>query len=561
MFILTPYKLSFLNLGLFSLWLGWFLKFKPRLSLAIIILSILPILSFFRNTDFNGGMIQNAAFSASFYQSLTEGNLIPRWAEKLDTQFGYPAFLYMYTLPLYISALFHTLQFSFVDSTKLVFVSTYILSGIWMWKWAKLKFTSWPAMAATVAYLFVPYRFVNIHFRLDLGESVAVSLLPLVFYYLEKSNHIGIVLITLFLILAHPAISVSAIYLIFAYLVLKKQYKNILYVIFGIVLASYYWLPFLVESQYSHTKDYTQTIEFFPWHNFVYSPYRAGLLFQGGEGKMVFPVGYTIIAITILGLVKIREINKRVRFWLWAFLTIGLMLMPVSKPLWEILPFLNNFQFNYRFMGIMTVVTAMITGYFWQNIKKGQVLWIIIFIIISVGSTILNWGNRESRPYSMPDFELTRLLPYQSRMWGTGFPQALPRWTDISNLWGPEKISGPVEILSGTGKISQKFRNSTKHEYIIMAETDMVIKENTFYYPGWKLYVDDQESRIFYENTTEPGVMEFQVTPGVHRAKLVFGETPIRKMSFIISSLTAIGLLGYGALKLLGKNNQVVSSK
>ena len=350
MFILDPYKLSFLNIGLFGIFSYWFLKYKPKFIKTIIVISILPIISFFRNTDFNGGIIQNSAFSASFYLSMSEGNIIPRWAENLDTQFGYPAFLYIYPLPLYISAVFHFLGFSFVNSTKLVFVVTYILSGIWMWKWARLKFNPWVAMAVTTAYLFAPYRFINMHFRLDIGESVAVALLPLLFYYLDKGNKIGISLLVLFLILAHPAISVSGLFLVFGYLVVRKEFKKLLFVILGVIMASYYWLPIVLESQFANVAYYTKVIEFFPWQNYVFSPFRFGLMYQGGAGLMVFPIGYTLIFITALSFIQLKKKNKRIKFWLAGFLSVCFMLLPKSAWLWNNLPLIDKFQFSYRLM-------------------------------------------------------------------------------------------------------------------------------------------------------------------------------------------------------------------
>lgn len=544
MFILNPYKLGLLNIGLFGLWLFWFLKFKPKFILAILIIAILPIISFLRNTDFNGGMVQNSAFLAGFYQNLTEGNLVPRWAERVDTTYGYPIYLYLYPLPFYLGSIFHLLGASFVNSGKLVFMSTYILSGIWMWKWAKLKFKPLSALAATAAYLFAPYRFINLHLRLDIGESVAVALLPLLFL----SKNIGLSLVTFFVILAHPAISVSGIALIMAYQLTKRNYKNIIFILAGVLMASYYWLPIMLEANFASVDLYTQIIEFFPWQHYIYSPFRFGLLYQGGIGKMVFPIGYTITVITVISFIK--KLNKKIKFWQAAFLIICFMLLPQSEWLWSHIPLIAKFQFSYRLMGIMTLVTAMITGYFFQKISR---IWIILFIIFTVGTTILNWSNREYRAFSMPDYELDRLLSVQSQMWGTGFPQALPRWSKFKNLWGPEEIVGPIEILRGTGKIEQIFRNSTKHEYKILAESPMRIKENTFYYPGWKLFINNQESRIFYENTTEPGVMEFEVLSGDNFVELFFTETPLRKFALLISTISAIGLLGYGATKFSGR--------
>src|SRR3990167_7437139 len=65
---------------------------------------------------------------ANFYQSLSEGNIIPRWAENLNWGYGHPILMFLYPLPSYATSLFHLLGFSLVDSVKLVFAVAFIAS-------------------------------------------------------------------------------------------------------------------------------------------------------------------------------------------------------------------------------------------------------------------------------------------------------------------------------------------------------------------------------------------------------------------------------------------------
>ena len=59
---------------------------------------------------------------ANFYQSLQDGILVPRWAENLNWGYGHPILMFLYPMPSYMASIFHFVGFSFVDSTKLVFV-------------------------------------------------------------------------------------------------------------------------------------------------------------------------------------------------------------------------------------------------------------------------------------------------------------------------------------------------------------------------------------------------------------------------------------------------------
>src|SRR3989344_6610273 len=70
---------------------------------------------------------------ANFYQGLTDGIFVPRWAGNLNWAYGHPILMFLYPLPSYVTSFFHALGFSFVDSTKLVFAVSYIASLLAMY--------------------------------------------------------------------------------------------------------------------------------------------------------------------------------------------------------------------------------------------------------------------------------------------------------------------------------------------------------------------------------------------------------------------------------------------
>src|SRR3990167_9703242 len=53
-----------------------------------------------------------------FYKVLSEGILYPRWAPDFNNCFGIPLFNYVYPLPNFAAAFFHSLGFGFIDSLK-----------------------------------------------------------------------------------------------------------------------------------------------------------------------------------------------------------------------------------------------------------------------------------------------------------------------------------------------------------------------------------------------------------------------------------------------------------
>ena len=66
------------------------------------------------------------------------------------------------------------------------------------------------------------------------------------------------------------------------------------------------------------------------------------------------------------------------------------------------------------------------------------------------------------------------------------------------------------------------------------------MRVNTFYFPGWKVFVDEVERPVDIANLT--GVMEFSLEAGKHRIQVQFTDTPVRNVGEWLS-LFALGLL------------------
>jgi len=78
------------------------------------------------------------------------------------------------------------------------------------------------------------------------------------------------------------------------------------------------------------------------------------------------------------------------------------------------------------------------------------------------------------------------------------------------------------------------------HTANITTSQPVEIRANTFYFPGWRLYVDNRESLI---NKDQYGLIKFTVTPGSHDIRLVFKNTPVRTLANAISIATLILLV------------------
>lgn len=142
--------------------------------LLLILIAILPILSIFRPGVYESGDFRVHIYEAiSFFDNLTQGNLLPRWGGELNATYGYPVFLFAYPLPNYLISLPHFFGVSFIFSLKLFLAFSFIASGIAMYFFAKQYLKEKNAFVAAIFYLFAPFHFVDLHFRVDIGEVLS----------------------------------------------------------------------------------------------------------------------------------------------------------------------------------------------------------------------------------------------------------------------------------------------------------------------------------------------------------------------------------------------------
>ena len=565
--MLPAYKLVVVNLVLSALlaiglitYRYIFSKRKINPFYLLILISMLPIISIFRMGTYESGDFSiNVYKSMSFFNSLSEGNIIPRWAGELNATYGYPLFIFTYPLPFYIVSFFHFFGFSFILSLKLLIAISFITSGIFMYLWVKEELGKLPAIVASIFYLYSPYHLVDTHFRISIGEIVSFAILPLSLFSIKKfikypklKWFLLIVSSFFLLFLCNPAISLVAIVIIVIYATFawKENKANIVAlrncffaIMLSLFLSAFYWIPVIAESKYTHQNLYVKEISFVQIQNLLYSPWKFGLLFQGPKGELSFAVGYLqliVIALCMLFLYKNfftnQEKAKAVLYLSLVFIFCFFML-PQSKFIWDNVSILRNFQFTYRLLLFVSLFTALLAGIVARKINKKLLL---ILCVAAILQTILNWGNRGTIP-SINDDTLKSNLSY-STYEGEGFHPATPKWVDYKNPWKKIVPEEHLEILQGDASVKELRRTSTKHEYEIKINHPSFFKENTLYFPNWTATANDKNISIKYDDQKYPGIITFKLDKGLYHVNVIFNDTPIRIVSKFIS-VTTFGML------------------
>ena len=240
--------------------------------------------------------------------------------------------MFLYPLPSYIASFFRVLGFSFIDSTKLVFASSYVLSGITMYIWLKSFLRRESAFLGSILYLFASYRFIDLYVRGALGEHVAFIFPPLICYFLYHMTTKRMSKYALFagisiagLILAHDAISIIFLPFIVIYACFWSFYKikkkaaieAASSVVLGFVLSGFFWIPAFFEGKYT-LRDIVASHDFshslFSLSKYIYSPWSFGI--SGQFSLQIGIIQWVIVLLTSsLMIIYRKKIQKKTGFF------------------------------------------------------------------------------------------------------------------------------------------------------------------------------------------------------------------------------------------------------
>jgi len=524
---------------------------KINLLFLLFLIFIFSTLSIFRAGSYESGDFNIHIYrTMDFFKSLTDGNLMPSWAENLNATYGYPLFIFNYTLPYYIISLFHWIGFSFIGSLKMFLAFNIALSGIFMFLFTKKLFKKdLPAFVSSIFYVFAPYHLIDIHFKVVIGEILFFTVLPLAFlsaYELRNKKNLFSVLILALsfaaLIMSHLAIAIFAGILMLFFIFLhssKNDFKTLsLHSILGfsisLIISSYTWLGPLLLSKYSYIQNIILKTAYFPTiQDLLYSPWRMGLLFQGPKGEISFLLGYAhlfIIAFTLFLICKkkiLKEVFSDVLFWLITFFITVFLILPCSKTLWENLPIIKVVG-SHRLLILTSFTSSIIAGYFAFIVKKRLLIYLLVFVAIV--STILNWGQRRVIP-EINDAVLQKNLE-KSTSETEGHFYANTKWVDIKHPWFSITPNNHLQIINDTGKISDISRTSVSHKYTITAKTPLKIQENTLYFPGWKGFINGRE---IFLSPSNKGIINANIPKGTFTFEVIYEDIFIYKLLKIIS--------------------------
>ena len=397
--------------------------------------------------------LQHVHRMAAMERAFEQGVYWPRWFPTVYNGLGAPVF-HHYAPGLYwLVAAVHRTGVGLDQALKLVVTAALLLAGFGAYAWLRYAFSPVASLVGAGLYLLHPHILTRSYYYVGAyPRLLALLLLPVCLWAItalharsRTRNWLAAVLSLTALVFSHTLLTmIGAAVLAFYWLFLAIGYRRpsgllrcAAAALLAALLTSGFWLPALadldlVNIEGARVGPFHFSIHFLKlWQLFSF----PSLLLDSRAGNPLMPLntlGFGAASWTALlaGLVSIIFVSRRERrYWglagvLFAMSMI-LLTMQLSQPLWENLPGLSMVQFPFRFLSIAPLgilPAAAVTVDAWPAARRWLpaiciviVSFLAIFPYLFPAHTSLS-PNVQVESLSAED---TRTFEQESLAWGT----------------------------------------------------------------------------------------------------------------------------------------------
>jgi uncharacterized membrane protein len=468
-----------------------------------------------------------------FSRMLGAGYIIPRWAPDLNSGYGIPVFNFHYPLPNYIGSFVRFFTGDAVTAFQISMGLGYIALAAAAYMWLFSMFGAVPAAVGSVVAAFVPYVFVDMYVRGSIGEIWAAAFLFTCLYFLEKKKTVWFAVVYGLLILSHNIMAMLYTPFILGVALIRNK-KAVLWMLGGIGLSAFFWLPALLESKYVVGLNTVNFREHFARVYELLVP-SWGTQFSGTGSfgnKISFQIG--IVPILAMAGALYSSRTKILIYFISFFAVCVLFMLPLSAPVWECIKPLQLMQYPWRLLSFVIPVSGFSAAVWASSLKRP--LWGVLLAVLAIAL---------AASYARPVLYAPRSEAYY--MSRTNFTDGTSSMgNSFSTIWTGWKGTRPISPVAVTnGQITAQ--SQSKHldkEFTVFMDKDGNITVNTLYFPGWIATVDLKDVPIQY---SEDGIIRISVPRGRHAIRVRFTDTPVRRAGNIISivSVAVLAVLGY----------------
>ena len=537
---------------------SWSIGVSPEakriaLVVAVSLAAIVPVLIF--GVPSNRDLSNHFRFALPFYDAIAAGNFYPSWLAESNGGYGDPSFRFYPPALYYLLAFFRFVAGEWYVATLLTFATVSIAGGLGIYFWARSVLTSSQAMWASFIYAFAPYHLNQLYQATMLAEWAGSAVLPFVFAFLDRvcargkrSDVAGLAACYALLVLTHLPLTVIASLALLVYAFVRMERGRRLQTLarlmgaamLGLCASSVYWVTMVSEMRWIGINEIEHDASADYRFNFLLSTFSPDNLNVWWMNILILmtlllaaPVVLLIRRIIWRDRPELRPIAALTAFALF-------MAVPLSRPIWNLLAPLQQTQFPWRWMAVITIGATLLTTAAIPLLNRSalngpRIKQLIILGAMGVSVAFsLSHIVREAHFLSPHDFNQTLSDVRGSASVNYWFP-----------IWASSKTKPmPVAVNAGDRAVTVQSWTPENRQFMVAAGNAVEARVKTFYYPHWTA---TSAAQTLHTRPAENGALLISLPPDAASVDLAFQE-PRRSRVSSFASLAGFLFIGFLAV-------------
>jgi len=534
-----------------GIWKSALGNWRPAIVFAVVVSFVVIVPAILRGIPSNLDLTNHFRFALPFYDAIVAGDPYPGWLAESNGGYGDPSFRFYPPALYYALAAARFVIGNWYDATLVVFVLISIAGGLGMYFWSRSILPSSGASWAAFFYALAPYHLNQLYQATLLAEWAGSAVLPFVFGFVDRvcergrrRDVAGLAATYGLLLFTHLPLGVIGSMALLVYSLVKvrelrKLAKLAVGGALGLSVSAIYWVTMVSEVgwigvnnlQRDPSVDYRVNFllsTFSPdnlnvwWMNIMalmtlmlFAP--ALLLLRGSKRTTVGAAlrGHPVVVLTLFAL---------------------FMALPLSRPIWMLLKPLQETQFPWRWMVLISMGGSILAAAGLPLLSNGiraKRMLVLGAMAIAVAFT-LSHVVREAQYFPPQKFE-TMVTDVRGS-------SCVNYWYPIWARSDARKMTTEVEANGRTVTVSSW--RPEHRRFSVAAGPATEARVRTFYYPHWTA---TSEASVLATRPDKDGALLISLPQNATTVDLDFREPRKTKISTMssLSGLMIIGMLAF----------------
>jgi 6-pyruvoyl-tetrahydropterin synthase-like protein len=556
-----------------GIWKSILGNWPPSIALVVVASFLVIVPAILWGIPSNLDLTNHFRFALPFYDAIVAGDPYPGWLAESNGGYGDPSFRFYPPALYYLLAFVRYVIGNWYAATLVVFVMISIAGGLGMYFWAKSILEPLSAGWAAFFYALAPYHVNQLYQAMLLAEWAGSAVLPFVFGFVDRvcergrrRDVAGLAATYGLLLFTHlPLAVIGSMALVVYSLVktreLRKLVKLALAGVLGLSVSAIYWVTMVSEVGWIGVNNIHRDSSVDYRVNFLlstFSPDNLNVWWMNIMALMtllLFAPAFLLLtkrvateghpysccsssafpnvtcSTTTVG-VALRGHPPVIALTLFALF----MALPLSRPIWMVLKPLQETQFPWRWMILISMGGSILAAAglpMIANTVRPKRMLVLGAMAIAVAFT-LSHVVREAQYFPPQKFE-TMITDVRG---SSSVNYWFPIWarSDARRMTTEVEANGRTVIVSSWNPEHRKFS--------VTAGPATEARVRTFYYPHWTA---TSEAGILPTRPDKDGALLITLPQDATSVALDFREPRKTKISTMssVSGLIIIGMLAF----------------